>query len=459
MNSNNYQAEYYKIKMIEPLKKTTREYRENLLKKIGYNLFYLDSKDVFIDLLTDSGTSAMSDRQWSAMMVGDEAYAGSSSFHRLEDAIKKNMGYKYVLPTHQGRAAENILFLIMIKKGDYVPNNMHFDTTKAHILHKKGIPIDVVCDEAFNTTSNYPFKGNIDIDKLKNLIEDKGKDKIPLVMITITCNSGGGQPASMENIKKVRELTKNYDIPFFLDACRFAENAYFIKKREIGYENKSIKEIVLEMMSYSDGCTFSGKKDALSNIGGFLALNDEKLYLEGATWLVLFEGFITYGGMSGRDMEAMAQGLEEVLDENYLETRIKQVEYLGNRFLNAQIPIIQPIGGHAVYIDVGRFLPHISKDNFSGQALAVELYLEAGIRSVEIGTVLAGREPKTGKNIHPKLELLRLAIPRRVYTNAHINVVANALINIYKRRENIKGYKFIYEPPRLRHFLARFKPI
>lgn len=459
MKNNNYQAEYYKIKMVEPLKKTTREYRKNLLKKIGYNLFYLDSKDVFIDLLTDSGTSAMSDSQWSAMMVGDEAYAGSSSFHHLEDAVKKNMGYKYVLPTHQGRAAENILFLIMIKKGDYVPNNMHFDTTKAHILHKKGIPIDVVCDEAFNTTSNYPFKGNIDIDKLKNLIEDKGKDKIPLVMITITCNSGGGQPASMENIKKVRELTNEYNIPFFLDACRFAENAYFIKKREIGYENKSIKEIVLEMMSYSDGCTFSGKKDALSNIGGFLALNDEKLYIEGATWLVLFEGFITYGGMSGRDMEAMAQGLEEVLDENYLETRVKQVEYIGNRLLNAQIPIIQPIGGHAVYIDVGRFLPHISKDNFPGQALAVELYLEAGIRSVEIGTVLAGREPKTGKNIHPKLELLRLAIPRRVYTNVHMDVVANALINIYKRRENIKGYKFIYEPPRLRHFLARFKPI
>ncbi|MBU2598267.1 MAG: tryptophanase [Actinobacteria bacterium] len=459
MKNNNYQAEYYKIKMIEPLKKTTREYRENLLKKIGYNLFYLDSKDVFIDLLTDSGTSAMSDSQWSAMMVGDEAYAGSSSFHRLEDAIKKNMGYKYVLPTHQGRAAENILFLIMIKKGDYVPNNMYFDTTKAHVLHKKGNPVDVVCDEAFDPTSNYPFKGNIDIDKLKNLIEDKGKDKIPLVMITITCNSGGGQPASMENIKKVRELTKKYDIPFFLDACRFAENAYFIKKREIGYENKSIKEIVLEMMSYSDGCTFSGKKDALSNIGGFLALNDEKLYLEGATWLVLFEGFITYGGMSGRDMEAMAQGLEEVLDENYLETRIKQVEYLGNRFLEANIPIIQPIGGHAVYIDVGRFLPHISKDNFPGQALAVELYLEAGIRSVEIGTVLAGREPKTGKNIHPKLELLRLAIPRRVYTNAHMNVVANALINIYEKREKIRGLRFVYEPPRLRHFLARFQPI
>ncbi len=459
MKNNNYQAEYYKIKMVEPLKKTTREYRKNLLKKIGYNLFYLDSKDVFIDLLTDSGTSAMSDSQWSAMMVGDEAYAGSSSFHHLEDAVKKNMGYKYVLPTHQGRAAENILFLIMIKKGDYVPNNMHFDTTKAHILHKKGIPIDVVCDEAFNTTSNYPFKGNIDIDKLKNLIEDKGKDKIPLVMITITCNSGGGQPASMENIKKVRELTKKYDIPFFLDACRFAENAYFIKKREIGYENKSIREIVLEMMSYSDGCTFSGKKDALSNIGGFLALNDEKLYIEGATWLVLFEGFITYGGMSGRDMEAMAQGLEEVLDENYLETRVKQVEYLGNKLLEANIPIIQPIGGHAVYVDVKKFLSHIPQDNLPGQALAVELYLEAGIRSVEIGTVLAGREPITWENIHPKLELLRLAIPRRVYTNAHINVVANALINIYKRRENIKGYKFIYEPPRLRHFLARFKPI
>ena len=459
MKNNNYQAEYYKIKMIEPLKKTTREYRENLLKKIGYNLFYLDSKDVFIDLLTDSGTSAMSDSQWAAMMTGDEAYAGSKSFRHLEDAVKKIMGYKFILPTHQGRAAENILFLIMIKKGDYVPNNMHFDTTKAHVLHKKGIPVDVVCDEAFNPTSKYPFKGNIDIDKLKNLIEDKGKNKIPLVMMTITCNSGGGQPASMENIKKVRELTKKYNIPFFLDACRFAENAYFIKKREIGYENKSIKEIVLEMMSYSDGCTFSGKKDALSNIGGFLALNDEKLYMESATWLVLFEGFITYGGMSGRDMEAMAKGLEEILDENYLETRIKQVEYLGNKLIEANIPIIQPIGGHAVYIDVKRFLPHIPQDNFPGQALAIELYLEAGIRSVEIGTVLAGRDSSTEKNIHPKLELLRLAIPRRVYTNAHMGVVADALINIYKRRDKIRGYRFVYEPPRLRHFLAKFQPI
>jgi len=459
MKNNNYQAEYYKIKMIEPLKKTTREYRENLLKKIGYNLFYLDSKDVFIDLLTDSGTSAMSDSQWAAMMTGDEAYAGSKSFRHLEDAVKKIMGYKFILPTHQGRAAENILFLIMIKKGDYVPNNMHFDTTKAHVLHKKGIPIDVVCNEAFNPTSKYPFKGNIDIDKLKNLIEGKGKDRIPLVMMTITCNSGGGQPASMENIKKVRELTKKYDIPFFLDACRFAENAYFIKKREIGYENKSIKEIVVEMMSYSDGCTFSGKKDALSNIGGFLALNDEKLYMESATWLVLFEGFITYGGMSGRDMEAMAKGLEEILDENYLETRIKQVEYLGNKLIEANIPIIQPIGGHAVYIDVKRFLPHIPQDNFPGQALAIELYLEAGIRSVEIGTVLAGRDSSTEKNIHPKLELLRLAIPRRVYTNAHMGVVADALINIYKRRDKIRGYRFVYEPPRLRHFLAKFQPI
>ncbi|MBA7597233.1 Tyrosine phenol-lyase [subsurface metagenome] len=278
-------------------------------------------------------------------------------------------------------------------------------------------------------------------------------------MMTITCNSGGGQPASMENIKKVREIANEYHVPFFFDACRFAENAYFIKKRETGYEGKTIKEIVWEMMSYSDGCTFSGKKDALSNIGGFLALNDEKLYMKGANWLVLFEGFITYGGMSGRDMEAMAKGLEEVLDENYLETRIKQVEYLGKRLLEAGIPIIQPIGGHAVYIDVNRYLPHIPKDNFPGQALAIELYLEAGIRSVEIGTVLAGRDPLTGKNIHPKLELLRLAIPRRVYTNAHMDVVADALINIYKRREKIRGLRFVYEPPRLRHFLAKFQPI
>ena len=459
MNNDNYRAEYYKIKMIEPLKKTTREYRENLLKKVGYNLFYIDSEDVFIDLLTDSGTSAMSDSQWAAMMVGDEAYAGSSSFRCLENVVKKVMGYKYILPTHQGRAAENILFLIMINEGDYIPNNMHFDTTKAHITHKKGNPIDVVCDEVFNTTSEYPFKGNIDIDKLKNLIEGKGRDKIPLIMMTITCNSGGGQPASMENIKKVREIANKYYVPFFFDACRFAENAYFIKKRETGYEGKSIKEIVWEMMSYSDGCTFSGKKDALSNIGGFLALNDEKLYMKGANWLVLFEGFITYGGMSGRDMEAMAKGLEEVLDENYLETRIKQVEYLGNKLLEAQIPIIQPIGGHAVYIDVKRFLPNIPQDELPGQALAVELYLEAGIRSVEIGTVLAGRDPITGKNIHPELELLRLAIPRRVYTNSHIDFVADALINIYKRRKKIRGLKFVYEPPRLRHFLAKFQPI
>ena len=459
MNSDNYMAEYYKIKMIEPLKKTTREYRENLLKKVGYNLFYIDSEDVFIDLLTDSGTSAMSNSQWAAMMAGDEAYAGSSSFRRLENVVKKVMGYKYILPAHQGRAAENILFLIMINEGDYIPNNMHFDTTKAHITHKKGNPIDVVCDEAFNTTSEYPFKGNIDIDKLKNLIEGKGRDKIPLIMMTITCNSGGGQPASMENIKKVREIANEYHVPFFFDACRFAENAYFIKKREAGYEGKAIKEIVWEMMSYSDGCTFSGKKDALSNIGGFLALNDEKLYMKGANWLVLFEGFITYGGMSGRDMEAMAKGLEEVLDENYLETRIKQVEYLGKRLLEAGIPIIQPIGGHAVYIDVNRYLPHIPKDNFPGQALAIELYLEAGIRSVEIGTVLAGRDSITGKNIHPKLELLRLAIPRRVYTNAHMDAVADALINIYKRREKIRGLRFVYEPPRLRHFLAKFQLI
>ncbi len=459
MNNDNYRAEYYKIKMIEPLKKTTREYRENLLKKVGYNLFYIDSEDVFIDLLTDSGTSAMSNSQWAAMMAGDEAYAGSSSFRRLENVVKKVMGYKYILPTHQGRAAENILFLIMINEGDYIPNNMHFDTTKAHITHKKGNAIDVVCDKAFNTTSEYPFKGNIDLDKLKNLIEGKGRDKIPLIMMTITCNSGGGQPASMENIKKVREIANEYHVPFFFDACRFAENAYFIKKRETGYEGKSIKEIVWEMMSYSDGCTFSGKKDALSNIGGFLALNDEKLYMKGANWLVLFEGFITYGGMSGRDMEAMAKGLEEVLDENYLETRIKQVEYLGKRLLEAEIPIIQPIGGHAVYIDVKRFLPNIPQDELPGQALAVELYLEAGIRSVEIGTVLAGRDPITGKNIHPKLELLRLAIPRRVYTNAHMGVVADALINIYKRREKIRGFKFVYEPPRLRHFLAKFQPI
>jgi tyrosine phenol-lyase len=456
---NYFPAEPFRIKVVEPIKMTSKEERKRLIKEAGYNLFSLRSSDVYIDLLTDSGTGAMSDYQWAGMMLGDESYAGSKNYYNLERSIKGILGFPYFVPTHQGRAAENLLLSLLVKDNDFVPNNMHFDTTKAHVLHKKGIPVDLVIDEAYDPTSNYPFKGNMDLVKLENFINEKGKEVIPLIILTITCNSGGGQPVSMENIKGVSEIAKKYNIPFYIDACRFAENAYFIKQREPGYENKEIREIVKETFSYADGCTMSAKKDAIVNIGGYLALRNKELHQQASSLAVLFEGFPTYGGLAGRDLEAIARGLEEVTEESYLSYRIGQVKYLGDRLLDAGIPIIEPPGGHAIYIDATRFLPDVPQNEFPAQALGVELYIEAGVRGVEIGTVLAGRDPKTGDHDYPKLELLRLTIPRRVYTNNHMDVVVEGLKNIYQRRKQISGLKITYEADILRHFTAKFDKI
>jgi len=456
---NDYLAEPFRIKMVEPLVMTTREERERLLEEAGYNLFLLPSEAVYIDLLTDSGTSAMSDNQWAGMLLGDEAYAGSRNFHHLRAAVKEVMGFDYVLPTHQGRGAENILFTTLVQRDreQYIPNNMHFDTTKAHVQHKGARPVDLVREIAYDPVARHPFKGDMDTEKLESFIQEKGVEKIPLVMLTITCNSGGGQPVSLANIRAVSAICKKYGIPFFIDACRFAENAYFIKQREEGYADKSIPEIVREIFSYADGCTMSGKKDGLANIGGFVAMRDEELYRRVQVWGVLFEGFPTYGGLAGRDMEVLARGLREVCREDYLRYRIDQVNYLGDRLLEAGIPIIEPVGGHAVYLDAKRFLPHLPQDQFPGQALAVALYLEGGIRGVEIGTVLAGRDPETGEHDYPQLEMVRLAIPRRVYTYRHMDAVVATVKKVYQKRDQIKGLRFTYEPPVLRHFTARFQ--
>ncbi len=452
-------AEPFKIKAIEFIKKTTREYREQRIREIGYNVFFLKADDIFIDLLTDSGVGAMSDNQWAGMMKGDETYAGSRNFDNLRDAIKDIMGFPYVVPAHQGRGAENVLDKVILTPGCAVPGNKHFDTTKAHIEDKKGIAVDCTIDEAYNPQLIHPFKGNLDIGKLKKAVEEYGKENIPYILITVTCNSGGGQPVSMANIKAVHELAKEYKIPLFFDAARYAENAFFIKQREKGYENKEIKEIVAEMMSYVDGLTMSAKKDAIVNIGGFIAMRDKELYQKCAAMGVLFEGFPTYGGLAGRDLEAMARGLYEGIREDYLSARIGQVHYLGNKLKDIGIPIINPVGGHAVYIDGKDFLPHIPQDQFPAQTLVVELYLESGIRGVEIGTVLDGRDPLTGKNRLPKLDLLRLTIPRRVYTNNHMDVVVEAMEDIKARKDDIVGLEFDYEPPVLRHFLATFKRV
>ncbi|MFP4456215.1 MAG: tryptophanase [Clostridia bacterium] len=456
---NNYPAEPFKIKVVEPIKMTTKEERKQFIKEAKYNLFSLKSNQVYIDLLTDSGTNAMSDYQWAGIMLGDESYAGSRNFYNLKETIADILGFPYFVPTHQGRAAENLLLSILVKENNYIPNNMHFDTTKAHVLHKKGRPVDLVIDEAFDPTSNHPFKGNMDLEKLESFIKDKGTEVIPLILLTITCNSGGGQPVSMENIKGVSQIARKYDLPFYIDACRFAENAYFIKEREEKYKSISIKEIVKEMFSYADGCTMSAKKDAIVNIGGFLALRGEHIYKLASSLAVLFEGFPTYGGLAGRDLEAISRGLQEVVEESYLSYRIGQIKYLGNNLLESGIPIIEPPGGHAIYIDAKRFLPHLSQDQFPAQALGVELYIEAGVRGVEIGTVLAGRDPETGDHDYPELELLRLTIPRRVYTNNHMDVVVNGLKNIYDRRKTITGLKITYESDILRHFTAEFEKL
>ncbi len=452
-------SESYKIKMVEPIRKSTKEERRRWIKEAGYNMFNLKSEHVFIDLLTDSGTGAMSDRQWAAMMMGDESYAGATSFYNLKRTVKKLLGFEYMLPTHQGRAAENVLFSALISEGDVIPGNTHFDTTKGHIEFRKATAIDCTIDEAFDTTVQHPFKGNIDLNKLESVYLKYPKAHIPAIIVTVTCNSAGGQPVSMENLREVYELSKKYGIRVIFDSARFAENAYFIKTREEGYAHKSIKEIVAKMFTYADGMTMSSKKDAIVNMGGFIALREEALYKKAAQFNIIFEGYITYGGMSGRDMNALAQGLDEGTEFDYLETRIKQVAYLGQKLKEYGVPVQEPFGGHAIFVDAKRFLPHLPEGQFVAQTLAVELYLEAGVRSVEIGTLLADRDPITRENRYPKLELLRLAIPRRVYTNNHMDVIAAALKNVYDRREEIKsGYKIIDEAPILRHFTVQLAP-
>ena len=451
--------EPFRIKVVEPIRQTTEEEREKILKDAHYNPFLIKSDDILIDFLTDSGTGAMSDRQWGALMQGDESYAGSRSFFRFESVVKKITGFKHIIPTHQGRAAERILFSIMVNKGDIVPNNTHFDTTRANIEFNEAEAVDLVIPEGKIPELEHPFKGNMDLAKLEELLE-KYHDRIPLGMITITNNSGGGQPVSMENIREVSKLLHKYNIPFFIDACRFAENAYFIKLREKGYQDKSVLEIAQEIFSYADGCTMSAKKDGLVNIGGFLAMNDDQLAMKARTLLILTEGFPSYGGLAGRDLEALAVGLEEVLNEDYLKYRLRTAEYMGERLTAAGINIIRPTGGHAVYIDAKAFYPHIPPSQFPGQTLVCELYKKGGIRGVEIGSVMFGKKDKeTGKEIPAPMELVRLAFPRRVYTQSHFDYAIEKIIETFKDRDNAKGMRITWEPPFLRHFTAKFEPV
>ena len=445
-------SEAYKIKMVETLRKSTSEERQKWIKDAKYNLFRLKSEQVFIDLLTDSGTGAMSDKQWSEMMIGDESYAGASSYYKMKDAIQEITGFEYFLPTHQGRAAENVLFSVLVKAGNIVPGNSHFDTTKGHIEMRKAFVVDCTIDEAFDTTCCHPFKGNVDPEKLEDVLK-KSADKVPFIIVTLTNNSAGGQPVSMENLRLIREIANKYGKIVIFDSARFAENAFFIKKREEKYKDVPLRTIIRELFSYADVITMSSKKDAIVNIGGFIGMRQKELFDECSIFNIMFEGYITYGGLAGRDMNAIAQGLYEGTEFDYLESRIKQVEYLGNRLLEFGIPIQQPIGGHAVFVDATRFLPNLKKEELLAQTLAIQLYLEAGVRGVEIGTLLADRDPITRENRFPKLEFLRLAIPRRVYTNNHMDVVAVALKNVFDRRAEMKrGYKIIKEAPIMRHF-------
>jgi tryptophanase len=451
--------EPFKIKSVEPIRFTNREEREYLLKEAGYNPFLLHADDVLIDLLTDSGTSAMSSKQWAGIMEGDEAYAGSKSYYRFEAVIKSITQMKHIIPTHQGRAAEKILFSIVGGQGKYFPNNTHFDTTRANIEFTGSEAVDLLNEVGKHPEIRADFKGNMDIEKLEAFIKEKGAENIPLCMITVTNNSGGGQPVSMQNIRETKEVCKKYGIPLFIDACRFAENAYFIKLREKGYENKTPLEIAQEMFSYADGVTMSAKKDALVNIGGFLALNDDELAMKCRNLLIVTEGFPTYGGLAGRDLEAVAQGLLEVLDEHYLQYRIRSVEYLGEKLVAAGVPIIEPPGGHAIYIDAKRFTPHIPPEQYPGQSIVCELYLEGGVRAVEIGSVMFGKYDKQGKLIPAMMELVRLAIPRRVYTQSHVDYLIEVITEVYKKRNELKGYRITYGAPILRHFTAKFEPL
>ncbi len=459
MDIANYPAEPFRIMVVETFKIIDKEQRAQVAKEAVYNTFLINSEDVYIDLLTDSGTNAMSDKQWAGMMIGDEAYAGSRNFHHLEQTVREVFGFKYLVPTHQGRGAENLLSRIAIKPGQYVPGNMYFTTTRYHQEANGGIFADVIKDIAHDAGKSAPFKGDIDLEKLERLIAEKGAENIAYVCLAVTVNLAGGQPVSMQNMKAVRELTKKHGIKVFYDATRCVENAYFIKEQEKGYENKTIKEIVHEMFSYADGCTMSGKKDCLVNIGGFLCMNDDELFQAAKELVVVFEGMPSYGGLAGRDMEAMAIGLRESLQFEYIEHRIKQVRYLGDKLLEAGVPIIEPAGGHAIFLDARRFCPHLDQMQLPAQALAAQLYIESGVRSMERGIVSAGRDPKTRETHIPKLETVRLTVPRRVYTYKHMDIVADAVIKLFKHKEDIRGLKFVYEPRQLRFFTARFEHI
>ena len=452
--------EPFRIKVVEPIRLTTRAQREDILRAAGFNLFGIHADDVLIDLLTDSGTAAMSSEQWAAVMRGDESYAGSRSWYRFEAAVHDIFGFRHVLPTHQGRAAERILFSVLCRPGHVVPNNTHFDTTRANIEFTGAEARDLVIPEGRIPSARHPFKGNMDVDALRRLIADVGAERVPLCMLTVTNNSGGGQPVSMANVRAVSGVCKEYGIPLYIDACRFAENAYFIKLREDGYAGRRPIEIARELFSYADGCTMSAKKDGLANIGGLLATNDERLAAKERNLLILTEGFPTYGGMAGRDLDAIAVGLHEALDEDYLLYRIRSTTYLGEHIAQAGVPIVQPPGGHAIYLDAAAFFPQIPPLQLPGQALVVELYREAGIRGVEIGTVMFGkRDPESGQETAAAMELVRLAIPRRVYTQSHIDYVVEAILQVWERRANVRGYRFAEQAPWLRHFTARFEEV
>ncbi len=452
--------EPFRIKVVEPIRMTTRAQRERLLEAAGNNPFLLRAEDVIIDLLTDSGTGAMSAEQWAGMMRGDESYAGARSYYRFFDAVHDLFGFRYVLPVHQGRAAERILFSTVCKPGDVVPNNTHFDTTRANIEHVGAVAVDLPIPQGRQPASMHPFKGNMDVAGLRALIEEVGREKIPLVMLTVTNNSGGGQPVSMENVKAVRDVCKEHRLPLYIDACRFAENCWFIREREQGYESKAVVDIARELFSYADGATMSAKKDGLVNIGGFLATNDESLAKQEATLLILTEGFPTYGGLAGRDLEAIAIGLKEVVDHDYLRYRISSTAYLGKHLTEIGYPIVQPPGGHAIYVDAAALLPQVPPLQYPGQALLCELYLAGGIRAVEIGTVMFGtKDPKTGAETPAAMELVRLAIPRRVYTQSHVDYVVEVMAEVYKDRTKVRGLKMIWQSPPLRHFTARFERV
>jgi len=451
-------AEPYKIKVVEPLRMTTRDYREGKIRDAGYNTFLLKSEDVYIDLLTDSGTSAMSDNQWAGMMLGDEAYAGSRNFYALEAAVQGIYGFEHVVPTHQGRAAEHITSQLRIKRGQHVPMNMYFTTTREHAERAGGVFYDCIIDEAHDPQNKHPFKGNVDLAKLDRLVNDKGRDAIAYLSVAPCVNMAGGQPFSMDNLRQVAAWAKRHGIPIIFDATRAVENAYFIQQQEPGYAGKPVREILREMMSYGEGCTMSSKKDNLVNIGGFIATDNEEFFLQAKEMVVVFEGLHTYGGLAGRDMEAIARGIYEMVDDLYIASRVRQVEYLGNRLLAAGIPIVEPIGGHAVFVDAKRFLPHLPQEEFPAQTLAAALYVDSGVRGMERGIVSAGRDPVTGENRAPKLELVRLTIPRRVYTNLHMDVAAESCVALYEEREKIPGLRMVYEPEKLRFFQARFEP-